>query len=140
MTSRGWARSSRSAPASAGIRSAGGVPVELVVILVGEDAAAHVVHDADRLLRVDRAGHPGLDRDGVVRVRHLAPEWTAPLVVDSDAAQGQRVFEPVTGVARRNPPEDSLMRPSEVEGDVLANDEAAVGVDDDAGDEAVDRE
>jgi hypothetical protein len=41
---------------------------------------------------------------------------------------------------RGNAPEDPLVRPAEVEGDVLADDQAAVGVDDDAGDEAVDLE
>jgi hypothetical protein len=41
---------------------------------------------------------------------------------------------------RRNAPEDPLVRSAEVEGDVLADDQAAVAVDDDAGDEAVDLE
>jgi len=49
----------------------GGVPVDLVVIVVGEDPTPHVVDDGDELLGVDGAGHPGLDHDVAARVRHL---------------------------------------------------------------------
>src|SRR5206468_11633119 len=49
-------------------------------------------------------------------------------------------LEPVPRVVRRNSSEDPLVGAAEAEGDVLANEEAAVRVDDDTGDEAVDRE
>src|SRR5207253_10988511 len=47
--------------------------------------------------------------------------------------------ESVAHVAQRDTTEDALVRATEVEGDVLADDEASVGVDHEAGDEAVDR-
>jgi len=52
----------------------------------------------------------------------------------------QRKLEPVTRVIERDPSKDALVRAAERERDVLADDEAAVGVDRDADDEARDRE
>jgi len=50
------------------------------------------------------------------------------------------VLVSVARVAERNAPEDTLVGSAKIEGDVLANDEAAVAVDKDGSDEAVDRE
>jgi len=51
-----------------------------------------------------------------------------------------RVLVSVARVAERNAPEDTLVGSAKIEGDVLANDEAAVAIDEDGRDEAVDRE
>jgi len=62
------------------------------------------------------------------------------VVVGADAGQDVRILESIARVAQRDAPEDPLVRSAEVEGDVLANDQASIGIDQDAGDEAVDCE
>ena len=116
------------------------VPVELVVVLEGQDAAADAVDDRDRLLRVGGARHPGLDLHVAARIGDLVAERRPALGVDPDALQPEGELIAAAIVANGDRAEDALVRALEVEGDVLADDEARVGVDLEAHDEAVDGE
>ena len=61
-------------------------------------------------------------------------------VVDPDALQAEGELVAAAIVADGDRAEDALVRAPEVEGDVLADDEARVGIDLEAHDEAVDDE
>src|SRR2546425_4939781 len=105
------------------------IPVELVVVLEPQEPAPDPVDERHDLLRVGGAGHPRLDPDIPARVRDLLAEGPARLVVDADAVQPQRELQAGALVAHGNRAIDARGRALELERDVLADDEARVGVD-----------
>src|SRR3990172_53965 len=104
------------------------VPVELVVVVEGEETPTHAVEDRHGPGGILGPRHPGFDLEVPPRVRDLRLERPAAVVEDLGAVDAEVEVKALALVADRDRAVDPLMPPPEREGDGLLDQEARVPV------------